>query len=55
MSGCGLAGLVVLRVLIDLPEVVDLPSRRDVPGREDAGHHGVILVVVAMHAVASHR
>src|ERR1043166_4882108 len=46
------AGLVVLGVLVDVPDVVDARAGQDVLRRQHGGHHGVVLVVVFVHAVA---
>jgi hypothetical protein len=49
------AGLVIFSVLVDVPDVVELLPREDVPRRQHRRHHGVVLVVVAVHAVSAYK
>src|SRR5207253_4311041 len=48
----GGAGFVVLGVLVDLPEIVKLGVSQNIFGTQHRRHHGMILVVVLVHAVA---
>src|SRR5580698_6363026 len=47
-----LDGLVILGVLVHVPHVVERLARENVLRAEHRRHHGVILVVVLVHAVA---
>src|SRR5579871_3832161 len=42
---------VILRVLIHLPQVVHFAFREDVAHAQHGRHHGVVLIVVLVHAV----
>ena len=46
---------MVFRVLVHAPGVVDALARHDILDRQHRGHHRVVLVVVAVHAVASDK
>ena len=46
---------MVLGVFIDLPHVVEPLAGKDIPGGEHGGHHGMVLVVVFMHAIAAYH
>src|ERR1043166_10033265 len=49
----GRAGFVVFGVLVNLPEIVELSVSQNIFGAQHGGHHGVVLVVVFVHAVAA--
>src|SRR5256885_1128337 len=49
----GRAGFVVLGVLVDVPDVVNGFACQDVLDGEHSRHHGMVLVVVLVHAVAA--
>src|SRR5205085_1416835 len=53
LLAAGCSSLVVFRVLVDVPHVMDALACQNVAGREHGGHHGVVLIVVFVHAVAA--
>ena len=44
---------MVLGVFVDAPHVVMARTRKDVPRGQHRGHHGMVLVIVLVHAVAT--
>src|SRR5882724_4736424 len=46
-------GLMIFGVSVNLPEIVKLRVGQNIFDTQHRGHHGVILIVVFMHAVAS--
>ena len=48
----GIPGLAIFGIFIDLPDIVKLFAGDDVRGGEHAGHHGMVLIVIFVHAVA---
>ena len=47
------ACFVIFGVAVDLPEIVELGVGQNIFHAQHRGHHGVILVVVFVHAVAA--
>ena len=47
------SALVILRILVHAPNVEAVLSRKNVLGGQHRRHHGVVLVVVFVHAVAA--
>ncbi len=43
---------MIFGVSVDLPEIVKLRVGQNIFDTEHRGHHGVILIVILMHAVA---
>src|ERR1700682_5123969 len=48
-------GLVIFGVLVHLPEIVKLGISENIFDAQHRGHHGVILIVVLVHAVAANE
>ena len=46
---------MVFRILIDCPDVVLARPGQDVFGGKHGRHHGVVLIVVSVHAIASNQ
>src|SRR5205809_3132927 len=46
-------GLVIFGVSVNLPEIVKLRVSQNIFDAQHRGHHGVILIVILVHAVAS--
>src|SRR3546814_8164026 len=50
------AALMIFGVLVDTPDIIEFFASGDVAHRQHRGHHRMILVVIAVHAVApDHR
>ena len=49
----GGAGFVILGVLVHFPEIVELGVGQNIFHAQHRGHHGVVLIVVFVHAVAA--
>jgi len=49
------ARLVIFGILIYRPDVVFPLARQNVFCGKHGGHHGVVLIVVFMHAIAAHQ
>ena len=49
----GRASFVIFGVAVDLPEIVKFGVSENIFDAQHRGHHGVVLVVVFVHAVAT--
>src|SRR5579864_5538785 len=51
----GGSGLVIFGVLIDGPDIVEALACKNIFRGEQGSHHGVVLIVVLVHAVAAYE